>query len=772
MMNTIYAYTTNTYEEKGWFKIGETKLTALDRVEQQDGTSNPEPLHLVREWQVPLNITDKHIHQALIGMGRRPTRIDKHREWFECSIRDVDIAINNLQYGIARPNSYGPREEQQACVDKASAYFNNGGTEFLVNAKMRFGKTFTSYLIAKEIGAQDILVLTYKPAVEEGWRTDLSQHVLFDGWNYSSGNGFEVKKGAKVNVVFASFQDINDFGKRKWRGITNHHFDLVVIDEMHYGSDTERAKLTLSNLKYDRTLFVSGTPLDALISGRFTEDNTYTWSYADEQRKRRAEFANGWKTEEYRWLPEMEIHTFKVCDEAIKSSALYSSDEQFTMTKMFASDDGETFNDEATVKLWLDQVFGRNVRKDKSPLRTHAADHALWMMPPSVKSVNAMANLLERIVGNEYHIINAAGNNIKKLENVKRSILWYDKTITVSCGRFNTGVTVPEWDMVYMLGDGEAPETYFQTIFRVQSPDKDRRKEKCFVVDFNPERVLKLVYSYAELTARKSKSIGNGVREFLEFAPIIDHSGNTMKEVDAEEIIALVSEAGNFIEKYTSSYLFNRDKASEFSNLLSLEGGVKNAKLEKLVNTNDIRKGKNFAAITKGAKSAVVKQIEEIIIEKAKLITKSIPAYIAFIDSNVNSVSALCDTDENLFANHFDVTRDVFRDMIEKGFLNSERLNRLIAGFHDGIQRDDKYITKALEYDREGMFVSEELTEEMIPKNTPKDAEILVFHSYEMLPILHKKGFTDVTIGVDNNRKVVYSVAEKYGYKVQQGWWV
>ena len=228
----------------------------------------------------------------------------------------------------------------------------------------------------------------------------------------------------------------------------------------------------------------------------------------------------------------MEIHTFEVCADAKKACLAYTGEEQFTMTKMFGSSDGVKFNDEPTVKLFIDQVFGRGaVKKIHSPVRTCAADHMLFVMPPNVKSVNAFCNLLDRMVGEEYHIINVAGNNIKSLTKVKRHIQHYEKTITVTCGRFNTGVTVPEWDVVFMLGDGSAPETYFQTIFRVQSPDKRRGKEKCYVFDFNPERVLELVYTYAELTAKKNKSTKSTLREFLGFAPIIDHSGNKTKIV-------------------------------------------------------------------------------------------------------------------------------------------------------------------------------------------------------------------------------------------------
>ena len=710
-MNTIYAYSTDTYIKNGWYKVGQTKLDANVRVEQQDGTSSPEKLDLLKTWSVPSTIKDTNVHLELERMGFNPTRIDKKREWYKLyDVNDVSVAINSLVHKVARPNSYAPRPEQQECVDTAVKYFRKGGKEFLINAKMRFGKTFASYLIAKNLDCENILVLTYKPAVEDGWRVDLRDHVYFDGWNYTSGNGFEISRKAKVNVIFASFQDLNDFNKPKWRGITKHHFDLVIIDEMHYGSDTERAKLTLSNLNADRTLFVSGTPLDAIISGRFTEDNTFTWSYADEQRKRRAEKETRWKTEVYRWLPEMEIHTFEVCDDAKRAISAYSDDEQFTMTKMFGSDDGITFNDEATVNLWLDQVFGINVHKRKSPIRTFTAHHALWVMPPNVKSVNALCNLLEKRQEG-YHIINVAGDNISDLSKVKRMIAHYPKTITVTCGRFNTGVTVPEWDVVYMLGDGKAPETYFQTIFRAQAMDKTRGKEKCFVFDFNPERVLELVYQYAELTVKKTQSINGGVREFLEFCPIIDHSDNILRMITTEEIVNMISEAGNYIDKFASNYLFNRNEAMNFMELLDLHGGVKNAKTEKIVSENDLDKGKNYKDILKsGVRSSRIKALEEIILEKAKIVTKHLPEYVIFVD-NVKTINELLKTDTDDFEEHFGIELDLFKRMVESKFVNVDRVNRLLSGL--GIDNEN-HVLRSIEYARDGMYAMPELTEDII----------------------------------------------------------
>ena len=677
-MNTIYAYSTDTYLEKNWIKVGETSLIADDRIAQQDTTSNPEALRKLREWSVPSKITDKKIHKRLEELGYLRTRIDKDREWFETSVDAVSEVINDLRYGVRRKDDYDPRPEQQDCVNQAVKHFKRGD-EFLVNAKMRFGKTFASYLIAKKMGAQNIIVLTYKPSVKDGWHNDLVNHVSFNGWSYADSYS-EYKKLDGPRVMFASFQDINDLSKGKWRGVRKEQFDLLVIDEMHYGSDTQRAQKTIESLNIEKTLFVSGTPLEALVSGRFNEQNTYSWSYSDEQAKRKAEKESDWDTEVYRWLPPMSIHSFEVSEEAKKNIACYSEDEGFTMTKMMASDDGETFNDEASVKLFLDQVFGRGVRKNKSPMRTFASDHTLWVLPPNVRSANALSKLLETMVGNDYKILNCAGNGITNIKKVKDAIARNDKTITVTVGRFNTGTTVPEWDAVIMLNDGRAPETYFQTIFRVQSPDKARRKEECHVFDFNPERLLELVYSYAELTAKKTQTTNSGVREFLEFCPILDHTENKVRTIEAEEVVSFISEAGSYIDKFTSGYLFNSSEATNHIQLLDVSGSVTNIRKEQLVTSNDTVKGKNYESLAAQKKAIKAqKEIHRKLIEKAKVITKKIPSFVLFVDQ-VGNTEQLLKTGSEDFEEHFEVDLDFFSEMIESGFINRDRLDRYIGG--------------------------------------------------------------------------------------------
>jgi superfamily II DNA or RNA helicase len=691
--NIIYAYTTDTYRiYRKWIKVGQTTQdSAKIRVEQQDGTSNPEPLEIEKTWIVPEWISDKTIHAELRRMGKLEVRVDKSREWFECTVDDVSSAINNLLTGISRPNAYPMREEQQDCHDQAVAYFAAGGDKFLMNAKMRFGKTFTAYQIIKSLGYKRVLVLTYKPAVDSAWREDMNTHVDFDGWKYysakedfSATNPIQLT-GDGIEVLFTSFQDFNDFEKEKWKIAKNYHYDLVIIDEMHYGSKTERAIASLEQLSYERILYVSGTPLKALMSGEFLEEEIYTWSYADEQAKRKEEQENGWETEIYRWLPVMQFHTFEVSEEAKRCVSSYSEEEGFTMTKMFGSEDGETFIDESAVKLFIDQVFGIGVRKEKSPVRTHAVDHMLMVLPSNVKSANAMVKLLEKRVGDEYKIINVAGDNVSKLQVVHDSIRRNQKTITVTCGRFNTGVTVPEWDMVMMLDDTRSPETYFQTIFRCQSPDKNRGKELCIVVDFNPQRCLEMIYEYADITAKKGQSTQDAVRLFLEFAPVMDHSGNKTVVVDTNVVLNMMAETGNYAERFGSNTMLNWCKLDDVADKFYGINPEKNSKINSEISNNGLERGKNYESQnttkTKAQTDAENKAYKEL---KQRVITmmRRLPTYLFIEEEKVDNIDGiLYINNDELFTEAVGITLDTFKGLCE-GFINVSRLNRAIMAYN------------------------------------------------------------------------------------------
>jgi len=717
----IYTYTTALRTPKGRVKVGSARRqatnkddVAMQRIsEQSTAISSDDPAIILEVFDVSdicetgnestslsnlRSLEKSFIHKNMKAKemwyaGDQDIEVKDSSEWFfgtsvQAVVDEVKSQLNQKRFGIFRPNSYPMRDEQKQCHDKAVDHFLSGGDKFLMNAKMRFGKTFTTYQIIKSLKVKKVIVLTYKPAVDASWQEDLETHTDFEDWNYYSAKNFDKSNPIQflntglVEILFTSFQDFNDFEKKKWDIAKNYDYDLVVIDEMHYGSATERAQRSLAKLKFDKILYVSGTPLKALMSGEFKDNEIYTWGYADEQNKRKQEQLNNWQTEIYRWLPVMKFHTFEVNEEAKKQVSLYSEEEGFTMTKMFGSEDGEKFIDASSVKLFLDQVFGIGVKKVHSPIRTHAVDHMLFVMPPAVNSATAMSNMLRQRVGEDYEIINVSGdNNVTSLDTVKRLISRNKKTITVTCGRFNTGVTVPEWDMVMMLDDTRSPETYFQTIFRCQSPDKSRGKELCTVVDFNPQRCLEMIYEFADITAKSGQSTQTAVREFLEFAPVLDHSGNKPVEISVDNVLRMMAENGNYVERFGSSHMFNWEELDNVANKFAHIEAEKKASISDQISDNGLIKGKNYESVDKSSPN-LDKDTAKKIREKVITTLRRMPTYLFLEDTKIDNVHDIVyNNNEELFEQSIGLTLDTFKELCGN-FIKTEKLDRAIMAFN------------------------------------------------------------------------------------------
>ena len=172
-----------------------------------------------------------------------------------CSKKDILTVIQELRQGQkftgTRHQSFQMRAEQKEAVDKTYSHYHsiwqedmNAVPRFLWNAKMRFGKTFASYQLAKKLGAKRVLVVTFKPAVEDAWQSDLESHVDFDGWQYLSRNSdsdpTQISRSKPV-VYFGSFQDLlgrDKYGniKPKNQWIHKVKWDLVILDEYHFGA--------------------------------------------------------------------------------------------------------------------------------------------------------------------------------------------------------------------------------------------------------------------------------------------------------------------------------------------------------------------------------------------------------------------------------------------------------------------------------------------------------------------------------------------------------
>ena len=651
---TIYAYVLDgVASHKNYIKVGYTDRDVETRVKEQLHTSGIPYKILLKESAMRPDgscFTDHEVHAILRRKGFKKFNEGADRnEWFNCSVRDVQSAILELREDIVseenRTMNFKMRPEQTVAVQKTIEYFTlakkeepNKSPKFLWNAKMRFGKTFASYQLARKMGLSRVLVLTFKPAVESAWREDLMTHVDFEGWQFVSNKDahnnkinidvqFDMTDKSRPIVVFGSFQDLlgtNENGgiKAKNEFIHATNWDLVIFDEYHFGAwrenakklfenpdeeenadfDMEHYKQTEADNAYNESflpistayyLFLSGTPFRAINSGEFIEDQIYNWTYSDEQRAKESWIGSG---NPYLSLPRMVMLTYRI-PESIRQIAVQGEYNEFDLNVFFSAKgkgDEAKFVYENEVQKWLDLIRGSylpssvddlKLGQDKRPPMPfsdtrllNVLSHTLWFLP-NVASCQAMANLLKQKQNAFYHDykINVcagtgAGIGLDALRPVQVSMgnPLETKTITLSCGKLTTGVTVKPWTGIFMLRNLKSPETYFQAAFRVQSPwevmddngNKRIMKQECYVFDFALDRALRQISDYSCRLNVDESNPEKKVAEFINFLPVLAYDGSTMKQINAQDIldIAMAGTSATLLAKrWESALLVNVD---------------------------------------------------------------------------------------------------------------------------------------------------------------------------------------------------------------------
>jgi len=650
----IYAYALKgVADHEGYIKVGYTEKDVTKRIKEQTHTAGLKATILLKESAMREDgscFMDHHVHAVLKRMGCPNLATGKDRnEWFLCTIKQVQAAILELRseqrYDGQRTQTFKMRPEQVRAVQMTKEYFlhetqtnPSQPPKFLWNAKMRFGKTFATYQLAKQMGFKRILVLTFKPAVESAWAEDLMSHVDFDGWQFISNKDaknqdididqeYSNADKSRPIVVFGSFQDLlgtNENGgiKAKNEFIHLEDWDLVVFDEYHFGAwkenaknlfklddeeensdfDPENYKMNEADNAYNESflpittkhyLFLSGTPFRALNSGEFIEDQIFNWTYSDEQKAKETWVGSG---NPYLSLPRMVMLTYKLPN-SIRQIAMQGEFDEFDLNVFFSAEGhgkNAHFKYENEVQKWLDLIRGSYLPSSVDDLKLgqekrppmpyadvrllHVLQHTMWYLP-NVASCEAMYNLLQQRHNTFYHdykvIVCAgikAGIGLAALTPVQNAMgdPLDTKTITLSCGKLNTGVTVRPWTGIFMLRNLKSPETYFQTAFRAQSPwtikdengDTQVIKEDCYVFDFALDRALRQISDYSRQLDIKESDPEKKVGEFIKFLPVLAYDGSTMKQINAQDIldIAMAGTSATLLaRRWESALLVNVD---------------------------------------------------------------------------------------------------------------------------------------------------------------------------------------------------------------------
>lgn len=557
---------------------------------------------------------DKRVHEVLYRSGYTSKNFwfsDRTSEWFEVPLSVAIRAIQAVKEGrtalTAAEKSEGQisflpqtvpaapkkraitlRDEQMDCVNQTLRVFRKENS-MLWNCKMRFGKTVTAYALIKKAGYQKVIVVTHRPVVEDGWRNDFDL-IFGEGDNRAflkkdrfdtdssvydaamdarnDANLTAYQNSGKAFVYFASMQDLRGSQRAdgkfdKNNAVFDMDWDLVIYDEAHEGTQTQRGQKVQSlleaekNGKAPKVLQLSGTPYNLMQK---YENNVYTWDYVMEQkRKREWDILHPGDHNPYADLPELRILTFDL-GKSLPTSYRYETLEMaFNFTEFFRVWTGDPARDfrplpagaqvgdfvhEADVRSFLDLISSENPESNypySTPEYREMFRHTLWMVP-GVKEASALSRLLkDHPVFGAYKVANVAGDGDAEmpydnaLTLVKQVIKANRYTITISCGKLTTGVTVPEWTAVMMLtgSASTAASGYMQTIFRVQSAGvlDGKQKERCYVFDFAPDRALNVISEVNRITKRgRSNEEQNraALGEFLNFCPVIAVDGTQM----------------------------------------------------------------------------------------------------------------------------------------------------------------------------------------------------------------------------------------------------
>ena len=781
----IYAYEDTNPQYKGLLKVGYTSIDVQRRVAQQYPTLRPGslPYRIVLEEPAMrgdgTTFLDYEVHNVLRKMGIE----NPEGEWFRCSVRDVKTAIRAVQsrgeVEMDRTETFKMRPEQAAAVEKTSNYFkaygvaNEGRTpHFLWNCKMRFGKTFAAYQLARKMGWKRLLVLTFKPAVQSAWEEDLRTHIDFEGWQFISRTStltYEMADHDKPIVCFGSFQDY--LGKSKAGGIKAHNewvhalnWDCVILDEYHYGAWRENAKDLFENedkreqayaegegLDYfdegdmpittGAYLYLSGTPFRAINSGEFIEEQIYNWTYSDEQ-KAKAEWDNANGENPYASLPRMVMMTYQLPDE-LQMVASQGEFNEFDLNAFFSAKgegDDARFVYEDEVQKWLDLIRGGytenivsdlKLGKQKPPMPfSHAPllatlTHTFWFLP-SVASCYAMRNLLAERQNRFYHdykVVLAAGTKagigIEALPPVLKAIgnPMESKTITLSCGKLTTGVSVKPWSGIFMLRNSSSPETYFQAAFRVQtpwtvrnadglSPNKvDILKEECYVFDFAPNRALRQIADYSCRLNVEESNPEKKVEEFINFLPVLAYDGSSMKQIDAAGILDIAmsgTSATLLARRWESALLVNVDNETlrrlmnnpeAMAALMSIEGFRNlNQDIETIINKSEmVKKAKKETPdedMTKQKKKELTEEEKEYkslrkqIQEKLIKFATRVPVFMYLTDYRERSLKdVITQLEPGLFKKVTGLSVKDFELLVSLDVFNSALMNDAIFKF-------------------------------------------------------------------------------------------
>ena len=602
----IYVFRINDNAHQGALKIGEATATlgdgyfkpnssllnkaAKERIDQYTKTAGISYQLLYTEGTMftdskghVSSFNDKQVHKVLERSGIKRKSFEKKnqgREWYVTDLKTVKRAIAAVKEGRESldngevTHEQSPiefRPEQNMAIDRTIARFKRGN-QMLWNAKMRFGKTLSALEVVLEMEMQRTIILTHRPVVDEGWFEDF-QKIFFDQPDYHYGSRTKGESFQKLEqlarqgdsyVYFASMQDLRGAetvgGKfDKNADVFAAPWDMLIVDEAHEGTKTDIGLSVIDTLvkKHTKVLRLSGTPFNLLDD--YNEEEIFTWDYVMEQRaKAEWDLTHMGDPNPYESLPAINIYTYDLG--SLLGSEYCDDEKAFNFREFFRTRDDGTFCHDRDVDRFLGLMCKEgNLYPYSNNEFRQMFRHTLWVLP-GVAAARTLSEKLRRhpVFGN-FQVVNVAGNGDEDEEN-EEALKMVNKaigpdpsetyTITLTCGRLTTGVSVKPWTAVFMMSGSfsTSAASYMQTIFRVQTPFTchGQMKTNCYAFDFAPDRTLRVLAKVAKVSAKAGKSTDEDRKilgDFLNFCPIISIEGSQMKPYDVKSMMAQLKRA-------------------------------------------------------------------------------------------------------------------------------------------------------------------------------------------------------------------------------------
>ncbi|MGK4166311.1 DEAD/DEAH box helicase family protein [Ligilactobacillus salivarius] len=789
----IYAYTTpEIARHNGWIKIGYTdKQTVEERVKQQTHTAD---VKAKIEWKGNARyqdgsdelFTDHEFHEYLVN--KRHIEREPNTEWFK-----IDKELSRHYYhqfterdysdlqGKSSGSQYELREEQDRAAEQAMNYFikNGRGSEFLWNAKPRFGKTLTTYDLVRRMKLRNILIVTNRPSIANSWYDDFMKFISWQtNYYFISENAalkgkdvYSRKEYKKViedkdddfgQITFESLQGlkrhlINGSIDKKLNWIADTSWDLLVIDEAHEGVDTYKTDRAFENIKRNYTLHLSGTPFKALASGKFSEKQIYNWSYADEQTaKEQWEKQGKDRSNPYETMPKLNMFTYQmseIMEEKAKQGILLDDgdrvDPAFDLNEFFKTDNKGKFIYDSQVDRFLDALTTQEKYPFSTPELRKELAHTFWLLN-RVDSAKALAKkLAEHEVFKDYKVVLATGDGSldedekeskKAFDRVQEAIQKYPRTITISVGQLTTGVTVKPWSAVMMLSSMKSPAEYMQAAFRAQNPyvygdDEGHtlQKENAYVFDFDPTRTLMI---FDEFANNLSPNTANGkgtakeheenIKRLLNFFPVIGEDENgKMVELDPKQVLSIPRrlKSQEVVKRgFMSNFLF-----ANISNIFNAPSEIRDI-LGKLVPAKE-EKGKKKDNTIDNAENVLVNSNGEIDIPEEKVIGEAKDLFGGKIFKEIDERIGYAEKDinqENIREQVKDLKQrinNVTDSLVDKVKEKHSLTNKQAKKYSDNLKKEhDQKLNQVMEdYDRKKKILENKIAKKQNQAKTKDD---------------------------------------------------